>query len=107
MLEGYYNANWIFNIMDTKSMSGYVFTLSGGAISWKSTKKTCEAHSTIRAEFISLEKVSAKVEWLRNLLVDIPLWNFLVHSVYILYDNQTTITRSRIIHAIEIIDIYA
>ncbi|KAK3118926.1 hypothetical protein QOZ80_9BG0710700 [Eleusine coracana subsp. coracana] len=38
---------------NTKSTSGYVFTLAGGAISWKSSKQTITAGSTMYAEFIA------------------------------------------------------
>ncbi|KAK1383803.1 Zinc finger, CCHC-type [Heracleum sosnowskyi] len=41
----------ILNI-DSKSMSGYVFTLKDGAISWKSSKQPTTADSTAEAEFI-------------------------------------------------------
>ncbi|RVX19815.1 Retrovirus-related Pol polyprotein from transposon TNT 1-94 [Vitis vinifera] len=39
VLEGYSDANWISNVKDSKSHSGYVFTLGGAAVSWKSSKK--------------------------------------------------------------------
>nr|GEW02685.1 retrotransposon-related protein [Tanacetum cinerariifolium] len=39
VIEGYSDANWISNIKDSRSTSGYVFTIGGGAISWKSSKK--------------------------------------------------------------------
>ena len=38
VLEGYSDANWISDSDETKSTSGYIFTLGGGAISWKSAK---------------------------------------------------------------------
>ena len=34
VLEGYTEANWISDFLDIKSTFGYVFTLSGSAISW-------------------------------------------------------------------------
>ena len=37
VLEGYCDANWITDTKDTKSTSGYVFTLGGAAMSWKSS----------------------------------------------------------------------
>ena len=43
VLEGYSDANWITGSTETKSTSGYVFTIGGGAISWKSSKQTCIA----------------------------------------------------------------
>ena len=36
ILEGYSDVNWISNVKDSKSHSGYVFTLGGAAVSWKS-----------------------------------------------------------------------
>jgi hypothetical protein len=36
-----------------KSMLGYIFILAGGAISWKSSKQTITASSTMQAEFLS------------------------------------------------------
>ena len=38
VLEGYTDASWITSINDNKSMSGWIFTLGGGAISWASKK---------------------------------------------------------------------
>ena len=38
VLEGYSDANWISDTKDTKSTSGYVFTIGGAAVSWKSSK---------------------------------------------------------------------
>ncbi|KAK1606914.1 hypothetical protein QYE76_030587 [Lolium multiflorum] len=40
VLEGYSDANWISYVDETKATSGYLFTLGGGAVSWKSCKKT-------------------------------------------------------------------
>ena len=59
---------------DTKSTSGYVFTLGGGAISWKSSKQMCIPKSTMESEFINLDKAGEEVEWLRQFLEDIPIW---------------------------------
>ena len=55
MLEGYNDANWISDSDEIKSTSGYVFTLGGGAIAWKSSKQTLIATSTMESEFIAHE----------------------------------------------------
>ena len=47
ILEGYNDAKWISNVKDSKSHSGYVFTLGGGAVSWKSSKQTAIARYTM------------------------------------------------------------
>ena len=62
VLEGYSDANWIFDMKNTKSTSGYVFTLSGVAVSWKSSKQTCIAKSTMESEFIALDKAGEEAE---------------------------------------------
>ena len=64
ILEGYCDANWITGIKDTKSTSGYVFTLGGEAMSWNSSKQTCIARSTMELEFIALDKSGEEAEWL-------------------------------------------
>jgi len=38
VLEGFCDANWVANNDEVSSTSGYVFTLGGGAVSWKSAK---------------------------------------------------------------------
>ena len=57
VLEGYCDANWISDTKDSKSTSGYLFILGGGAVPWKSSKQTCIARSTIESEFIAQDKV--------------------------------------------------
>ena len=37
VLEGYCDANWISDTKDSKTTSGYLFKLGGGAVSWKSS----------------------------------------------------------------------
>jgi hypothetical protein len=38
VLEGYCDANWISDANEIYATSGYVFSLGGGAVSWKSCK---------------------------------------------------------------------
>ena len=38
VLEGYYDANWISDADEIYDTSGYVFSLGGGVVSWKSCK---------------------------------------------------------------------
>ncbi|XP_075504507.1 secreted RxLR effector protein 161-like [Primulina tabacum] len=74
VLEGYCDANWISDTHDSKLTSGYVFSNGGGAVSWRSSKQTCIARSTMESEFIALDKATEEAEWLRNFLEDIPLY---------------------------------
>ena len=54
-LEGYSDPNWISDLNETKSTSGYMFALGGGAVAWKSAKQTIISRSTMKSEFIVLE----------------------------------------------------
>ncbi|RVW99969.1 Retrovirus-related Pol polyprotein from transposon TNT 1-94 [Vitis vinifera] len=81
VLEGFSDANWISDLDEMKSTSGYVFILSESVVSWKSTKQTCVTRSTMVAEFIALEKASYEAKRLRNLLTDIHLWTIPASSM--------------------------
>ncbi|KAL0414014.1 UNVERIFIED_CONTAM: Retrovirus-related Pol polyprotein from transposon TNT 1-94 [Sesamum radiatum] len=91
----YSDANWISDSKDTKSTSGYVFTIGGGAVSWKSSKQTCIARSTMESEFIALDKAGEEAEWLRNFLEDIPCWTKPVPAIMIHCDSQSAIGRAQ------------
>ena len=62
VIEGYSDASWISDIKDSKSTSGYVFTLAGAAISWKSSKQTVITRSTMESEFVALDKCGEEAE---------------------------------------------
>ena len=49
--EGYTYSDYTGD--DRKSMSGYIFTLARGAISWKSSKQTVTTSSIMYAEFVA------------------------------------------------------
>ncbi|KAA0056672.1 ty1-copia retrotransposon protein [Cucumis melo var. makuwa] len=94
VLEGYCDANWVTDNDEVNSTSGYVFLLGGGAISWKSTKQTCIARSTMESEFIVLELAGQEAEWIKNLLGDVPLWGTSV-PVSIQCDSQAAICTAK------------
>jgi len=71
VLEGYSDANWISDSDETKSTSGYVFTLGGGVVTWRSTRQTIIARSTMELEFVALEMAGSEAEWLKNFLANI------------------------------------
>ena len=72
-----------------------MFTLGGAAISWKSSKQTCIARSTMESEFIALDKAAEEAEWLRNFLEDIPLWPKPVTAICIHCDSMATQARAK------------
>ena len=60
-IEGYSDADFAGDIDDRKSTFGYVFTLAGGAISWKNSKQGVTASSTMYAKFVACYEASGPV----------------------------------------------
>ena len=58
-IEGYIDSDYAGD--DRKSMLGYIFTLAGGATSWKSLKQTVTISSTMYAEFVACYEATGQV----------------------------------------------
>jgi hypothetical protein len=93
VLEGYSDANWISDVDDIKATSGYVFTFAGGAISWRSCRQTILMRSTMEAELTALDTTIVELEWLRELLMDLPVVEKPVPTILLNCDNQTIIVK--------------
>ncbi|GKC97945.1 zinc finger, CCHC-type containing protein [Tanacetum coccineum] len=94
VLEVYTDASWISNNEDNSSTSDWVFLLGGGAISWASKKQTCITGSTMESEFVALATVCKEAEWLKNLLLEIPLWSKPIAPISIRCDSAATLTKA-------------
>ena len=54
------NANWASDTSDSKSISGYIITMAGGAVSWSLKKQTSIVLSTAEAEYIAATMLPSK-----------------------------------------------
>jgi hypothetical protein len=70
-----------------------VFLLGGGAVSWKSYKQTVITKSAMKAELTALDTAGSEAEWLRDLLIDLPVVKKPIPAISINCDNQTVITK--------------
>jgi hypothetical protein len=93
VLEGYSDANWISDADELKATSGYVFTLGGGVVSWKSCKQTILSMSTMEVELATLDTATLEAEWLRELLMDLPIVKKPIPVILMNCDNQTVIVK--------------
>ena len=91
--KGYSNSNWISDADEIKATSGYVFTLGGGAVFWKSCKQTILTRSTMEAELTALDTTIVEAEWLRELLIDLPVVEKPIPAIIMNCDNQTVIVK--------------
>lgn len=83
---GFADADWASNIIDRKSVSGYVFQVYGCTVSWCSKKQITVATSSSEAEYVALSTASAEAIWLRGLMRDLHQIND--EAVTIFEDNQ-------------------
>jgi hypothetical protein len=93
VLEGYSDANWISDLDELYATSGYVFTLSGAAVSWRSCKQTILTRSTMEAELTALDTATVEADWLHELLMDLPIIKKPLLAIMMNCDNQTVIVK--------------
>jgi hypothetical protein len=75
------------------AMSGYVFTLGGVAVSWRSCKQTIIMRSTMEAELTTLNRATIEVDWLRELLMDLSIVEKTLPVILMNCDNQMVIVK--------------
>jgi hypothetical protein len=93
VLEGYCDANWISDFDELYATSGYVFTLGGATISWRSCKQTILTRSTMEVELIALDTATVEADWLHELLMDLPIVEKPLSIILMNCDNQTVIVK--------------
>jgi hypothetical protein len=75
------------------STSEYVFTVGGAAISWSTCKHIILTRSTIEEELTTLDTATVEADWLRELLMDLPIVVKPLPAIIMNCDNQTVIVK--------------
>ena len=94
-LTGYSDADWAGDTEDRKSTSGYVFMMSGSAVSWRSKKQSSVALSTAEAEYVALSCAAQEAMWLRQLFSNLLQDYKLSEPTTIYEDNQSAICMAK------------
>jgi hypothetical protein len=92
ILEGYSDSNWISDTDGINATSGYIFTIGGAIVSWRSRKQTILTKSTIQVELVALKSATTKAEWLKELLIDLPMVAKPIPAILLHCDNQSVTT---------------
>ncbi|KAI3731931.1 hypothetical protein L1987_63124 [Smallanthus sonchifolius] len=63
---------------DSRSQSGFVFTINGGAVSWKSSKQSVVADSTTESEYIAASDAAKEASWMKKFITDLDVVSNLI-----------------------------
>ncbi|PKI66326.1 hypothetical protein CRG98_013288 [Punica granatum] len=73
VVRGYTDASFQSDKDDSRSQSGYVLCLNGGAVSWKSSKQETVADSTIEAEYIAASNAAKEAVWIKKFVTELAV----------------------------------
>ncbi|PKI42130.1 hypothetical protein CRG98_037472 [Punica granatum] len=73
VVRGYTDASFQIDKDDSRSQSGYVFCLNGGAVSWKSSKQETVADSTTEAEYIVASNATKEAVWIKKFVTELAV----------------------------------
>ncbi|GJT73619.1 hypothetical protein Tco_1032905 [Tanacetum coccineum] len=95
-VECYCDAGFETDRDDTKSQTGYVFVLNGGAVDWKSSKQSTTAMSATESEYIAASEAAMEAVWIRKFIsglgivptINEPLNMYCDNSAAVHYANE-------------------
>ncbi|GKB98261.1 hypothetical protein Tco_0984398 [Tanacetum coccineum] len=94
-VTGYYDASWETDKDDSRSQSGWVFLLNGGAVTWKSSKQDTMANSTCEFEYIAACEASKEAIWMMNFIRDLGVVPIVQDPIEIFCDNESVVALTK------------
>ncbi|GJY76725.1 retrovirus-related pol polyprotein from transposon TNT 1-94 [Tanacetum coccineum] len=92
-VKGYVDSDYAGDLDGSKSTTGYVFTLSGGTVSWVSKLQSVVAMSTTtEAEYVATAQASKEAVWLKMLLEELGHEQ---EKITLFCDNQSALYLAR------------
>ncbi|GJT46274.1 retrovirus-related pol polyprotein from transposon TNT 1-94 [Tanacetum coccineum] len=92
IVKGYVDSDYAGDLDGSKSTIGYVFTLSGGTVSWVSKLQSVVAMSTTEAEYVAAAQASKEAVWLKMLLEEL---GHKQEKITLFCDNQSALYLAR------------
>jgi hypothetical protein len=87
-----YSDSYFVDCLDTdRSTSGYVFKLTGGAISWSGSKQTVMILSTMYAEFVACYETVGQIIWLKKFVPGLKVVDNIERPLKLYYDNEAAV----------------
>jgi hypothetical protein len=95
VISGYTYASFQTDRDDSRSQSGYVFILNGGAVSWKSSKQETTADSTTETEYIAASEAAKESLWIKKFLSELGVVPCVQNPMNLYCDNNGAITQAK------------
>ncbi|GKB09442.1 retrotransposon protein, putative, ty1-copia subclass [Tanacetum coccineum] len=76
---------------DTKSQTGYVFIVNGGAVDWKSKKQTTIAMHATQSEYMAASEAAMEAVWIRKFVGDLGVMPSINKPINMYCDNSAAI----------------
>ena len=92
LVRGFCDSDYAADQDKSRSISGFVFTVGGNTVSWRSCLQKVVALSTTEAEYISLSEASREAVWLKGICEDL---GFEQEAAEIHCDSQSAIYLSK------------
>ncbi|KAK8547476.1 hypothetical protein V6N12_031613 [Hibiscus sabdariffa] len=94
-IKGYTDASFQTDKDDSRSQSGFVFCLNGGAVSWKSSKQDTVADSTTEAEYIAASEAAKEAVWIKKFITGLGVIPSISDAVDLYCDNNGAIAQEK------------
>nr|KAJ0205032.1 hypothetical protein LSAT_V11C500233370 [Lactuca sativa] len=94
-VRGYSDASFRTDRDNYRSQLGWVFTLNGGAVTWKSSKQETVAYSTCESEYIAASEASKEAIWLKNFIGDLGVVPSIKEPMEIFCDNEGAVALTK------------
>ncbi|GJY15084.1 putative RNA-directed DNA polymerase [Tanacetum coccineum] len=90
-VTGFCDASWQCDKDDTKSQTGYVFVVNGGAVDWKSKKQTTIAMHATQSEYMAASEAAMEAVWIRKFVEDLGVMPSISKPINMYCDNSAAI----------------
>ena len=94
-LLGYIDSSFQLDPDDSRSTSGFMFTLNGGAVSWKSFKQPTTADLMTEAEYITVSDAAKEAVWLKRFITGLGVVPTISDPIPLLCDNNGAIAQAK------------
>ncbi|KAK8559203.1 hypothetical protein V6N12_042485 [Hibiscus sabdariffa] len=94
-IKGYTDASFQIDKDDSRSQSGFVFCLNGGAVGWKSSKQDTVAGSTTEAEYIAASEAAKEAVWIKKFITELGVIPSISDAVDLYCDNNRAIAQAK------------